>query len=253
MDKQLGLLHVPKTGGTSMHQSSACKYFGHRVVIDEPNVNNPIYAHKEDQVWHFNNSVIPRSDLDSIKMLVIVRNPYSWLLSWFDFMDGFGPFDPKRDTPETRLAQTGFESFVDKIITRDDYWPNKKFIFFQMFALPSGNLIVDHILHTENLNKEFDNITGYRGEHRNYQLGKRHGRDLTTGKWYDKHPGLAERVFDTYHREFLLYGYSRDPHHEEHCEKDAILTGNVVDKKGHVDYNLADDILNVDQLEFPGK
>lgn len=219
------------------------------MVVDEQGIPNPIYVGKPHQETYLYDN-IHRTQIAGMSVFATVRNPYAWLLSWFDFMGGFAAENPHRQQPEHLLAQTGFENFVMTIITRDDYWPSKKFLFFQLFAQPSGNLIVDHILHTENLNDEFDAATGYTGKHRRDKRGKRHKRGFTTGEWYDRFPGLADRVFVVYHREFWLYGYSKDPHYQKHFEKDAMLTGNVLDKQGHIWYDWEDDELGVGRKVF---
>jgi len=122
-----------------------------------------------------------------------------------------------------------------------------------MFTLPSGWLAVDHILHTEQLDIEITRDLGFTSKTRRDRYGNRHKHGFTTGEYYDRFPGLADEVFHRYHREFWLFGYDANPHYEGHFEEDAILSGNVVDKKGHVGYNLEDDVLNVGRLEFPGK
>lgn len=240
-----GFIHVPKTGGTSIHNSGMWTNLGHTVVVDNKGLCNPIYAYKEHQKDYYENSVTHRSRIGGMKVFATVRNPYTWLLSWYDFMGGFEPWDPSKDQSERKLAQKGFDVFVRTILNRNDLWPNKRLLFFQLFAIPSGDLVVDHILHTENLDVEFGQATGFTGKPRRDQYGKRHGRGFTTAEFYDRFPGLAEEVFNTYSREFWLFGYSRDPSIEESDEKNALLSGNVVDMQKHVRYNWDTDTLQI--------
>jgi hypothetical protein len=252
MSKQKGFLHIPKTGGTSVSSNGLWFNLGHCAIIDEPGQCNPLYAHKKGEEKYYETNVRPYYDTEQMFVYVTVRNPYSWLLSWFDFMGGFTDGSDSQRNDEL-LAREGFDVFVRTILNRDDFWPNRRFLYFQMFTLPSGWLAVDHIFQTEDLDAQIGQELGFRSKPRRDRYGSRHKYGFTTGEYYDRFPGLAEEVFSRYHREFWLLGYDADPHKERNYPEDAILSGNVVDKKGHVGYNLEDDVLNVGRLEFPGK
>jgi len=148
-------MHIPKTGGTFFWN-----YF--KKLDHFKNINfiqNPHFKCDEDiDLYPDPTDSIPRNELyqnqkgfeESIK-IAIVRNPFDWLLSWYNHSQG----DP--NWPWLYIAGVGgirtiynnFEDFVNAYCDDSKYWPGgleafRKFYPFQIFD-SNGNCRADFI------------------------------------------------------------------------------------------------------------
>ena len=240
--KPKAFLHAPKTGGTTVAKYNIWEPLGHKIVIDEPGIPNCFYAGKPQHVAYWSSSVMHRAEASKYHIFMTVRNPFSLLLSWFDFSGG-EESEHNRTGIDYEKAQHGFEYLVKDMMDRDVVWPNKHFLFFQAFSQPKGDLIVDHLLHTEFLDDEIADLFSIQPQP-HINTGYRR-RPLIA--FYEESPGLAEEVYECWERVFWLFGYGNDPAHLEPSEADAILYGPTKNMKDKVKY-----VWDTDTLSYMG-
>ena len=177
-NKEIALLHCPRCGGTTIEQSPDITTLGHMGIYNDINPKceriNYIYTPYDQKSAQ--QAVLPLSHIQKYYNLFIVRNHYSWLLSFWDWTSGLSRWNSNHH--EYAISRRGFDFFVKNIIDREDGWPSRKNIFCQMFST-DGLLIPDHILHTEELDGEMIGLFQKHGGKwvppPRMQIGRRHG------------------------------------------------------------------------------
>ncbi len=208
----LAYLHIPKTGGTYIKQSESgntpvicpIAYLGHAYVVNKFGVPNPIYALRNAKEEQF---VFLEKDLEEFFLASTVRNIFSWLVSYFFHAGGKASKYLNTEHYDYLLANKGFDYFIKKIAERDTIWPNRKFIFAQLFA-DNGKLIVDWINRTETLDSDLEKLATIYGVHYTQENKQRVGHRTDYRSYYTE--ALTQLVFDTWGRELTLFGYEFD-------------------------------------------
>jgi hypothetical protein len=234
----VGLIHIGKTGGTSVAQSPLIHNFGHVMFYDDDrpdSATNYIYVGHDPE--RASGCVAPLSEARRFYCVSIVRNHYDWLVSYADWCGCFVPWNPGHYDHE--IAKKGFDYLINSIVARDTQWPSRKFLFCQLFT-PTGRCVPDHLFHTECLDKE---LAGYFGSvgatwvpQSRQKVGKRnrdHGRYDTT-EWYFRDKTLAERVWDCWKEEMQLYGYGADVFQRK--PRNGFLSGAIANRRDRVRY-----------------
>ena len=137
-----------------------------------------------------------------------VRNPYSWLVSYFHHAGALIPESKNPTHYDYKLARKGFKPFVQEIASRDVYWPSRKFIHFALFAY-HGELMIDRLVHQENLDEELKELANDYNlvyKKRKRAMVSKGAKDYRT--YYDDE--LIELVEETWSRELCLLGYNFD-------------------------------------------
>lgn len=234
MSKQLAFIHIPKTGGSYITQSKPVAYdvgadrfhyqkgapvisgvrsLGHCIIQGDKKIECPqgfnIDTHK--------------SKLTDKLTFSIVRNPFSWLVSyaghagceWGQFSHIEYPKNSKCIPHDYDLAQKGFDYLIRSIADRDEGWPSRHFLFSQLFDT-DGNMVVDWILKQESLDDDLRALAEHTG------VGyKKQGRVRVSEKANPWTFDLIKLVNNTWHREWELFGYS---------DKCSVLGSGPVDK-----------------------
>jgi hypothetical protein len=243
--KPVKLMHVPKTGGTTIGQSSMIKSFHHGMAIEEPGQINWIYSYQN--MKHAKGNVVMLSELAKWYVISIVRNPFSWLVSYADWASCFSSWNSGHNDYEN--AKKGFDSFIRNIASREGRWPCRKFIFVQLFT-PSGTCSIDHVFHNEYLESELTTFFSERGQsyskQRRRQQGRRKGEDRKAISEYYT-PELAELVYTTWRREFELLGYGSDP--AKLYPEGGLLNGATAKNKKRVRYVWSTNTLTINGKE----
>lgn len=203
--EKAAFIHVPKTGGTYIWQIenkgtpiiSNTKYLGHIAVVENKRQFNRIYhPYDAKNAYH----TILESKLNDKVVFSTVRNPYDWLVSFYSFLN-------KKGSYEYEITQKGFEYYIKTLSEREDKWPNKKFIFFQLFST-SGNFLCDWVNRTETLDNDMcDFAKKYNFKYQKKER-QRIGKHMNYKTYYTDE--LIEIVQNTWKRELDLYGYNFD-------------------------------------------
>ena len=201
---QMVYLHIPKTGGTYVHKAiKPIIYLSHSFITKS--ITKLIYL-------YFFNGFSPHYFV-RCKFFVTVRNIYSWLVSYYEHTNDKEHYDYK-------IYQKGFDYFVKSIAERTDLWPNRKFIFFQMFA-EENQLIADWILHQEFLDKELSIFAEKMGLVYQKQNRERVGNHGDYRSYYSDN--LIDLIRTTWGRELKLLGYDFEGFNRDK----AMLSGEI--------------------------
>jgi len=247
-DKEIALLHAPKTGGSSLEMDKRITTFGHMGVYDDgnPNCKRINYTYYYHDTKSARQAILPLIHTKKYYTLFIVRNHFSFLISYFDWVGGFTNWNDNHH--DHIIANRGFDYFVKSIINRENAWPSRRYIYCQMWT-PSGLLVPDHILHTEILDDEVIELFAQYGEKYTppprVQIGRRHGsfgaRSAGKGKNLSQSDGktdkrkphemysdsLASEVYQCWEEEMTLLGYGSDPSDLTSSGNGDILYGEV--------------------------
>jgi len=234
------MIHVPKTGGTSASQSPLIQSLNHTSIVDKPGQSNPLYGGPRSK-----NVVTFIDRLKGWRVTGIVRNPYIWLVSYAGFAGCFKKMGHYQhyDYPH---AKKGFEYLVKTIMNREEPWPSRKFIFTQFWSQPSGQFVLDHVFHTEQLDQEL--ITYFKQKHNKHYkpaARKQIGQHKPYRTYYNDK--LVEEVFKAWRREFKIFGYDW----EHDVAHDGLLSGAVANK-ALVSYCRETDVCLVKGKPFTG-
>jgi hypothetical protein len=209
---RLAYLHIPKTGGTYIAQFESNRkpvlrpicYLSHAYVVNRYGVPNPLYYLYDRENEKF---VILLSELKQYTVFATVRNIFSWLVSYAWHAGGFNPKYKNPDHYDFDAANKGFEYLVKTIANRDDIWPNRKFIFCQLFS-NNGYLVADWINRTETLDEDLKELASKSNLPYNPSMKQRVGHKTDYREYYTE--SLIDLVYETWGRELRLFGYDFD-------------------------------------------
>lgn len=236
-------IHIPKTGGSYLRQTE-----GSYVPVIwpiEPLGHCYFYTHsKPTSVSNTSFSAIvkngfyPESMIGKRKVFSVVRNPFDFLVSWADHAGGWTAKYKNEKQYDYELANKGFEYYLKTIAERETSWPNRKFLFFQLFA-ESGRFLPNWVCRSESLDKELAELCAAWG----LRYRKSAPQRVSTGRKRDYryyyNDELCELVSKTWGRELAMYGYSFDGVIEKNA---TVLVGDLDHlKTNELHYDVASD------------
>jgi len=247
----VNFLHIPKTGGTSVVRGrdekpllSPLNILNHSYVVHGPGIPNPIYDAASPEAFA---QTIRKADLQG-DVFSVVRNPFSWFVSYMGHAGGWNPeYGDSSTHPDYKEANTSFECLLKKIANRDgsgkwpqNIWPNRKFLFCQLFD-SEGDFVPDWLCHQETLDVDLAALAAHYGI--KYAPGKRM-RDGKNGRGWKSYytPALIELVWDVWGREIALYGYTFGGYDKRIA---IIPRGRIPEAKNRAKYNWKADTLTV--------
>jgi hypothetical protein len=205
---QAAYIHIPKTGGTYLRQYESnqepvvwpIEELGHVCVVDRKRKGPSVFPLKVGVV-----ETVALADIRRFFIFSTVRNIFEWLVSYAGHAGGWSSKYLDTNHYDYENAQKGFDYLVKTIANRDDIWPCRKFIFFQLFC-DNGELIVDWLNRTETLDEDLEALAEYLRI--NYRKGSRQrvGEHQDYRSYYND--SLIELVYQTWGRELRLFGYN---------------------------------------------
>lgn len=249
---KLAFLHIPKTGGTYINQSEAetnqpvisgYKKLGHRyVVTSEGDIKNPLYAHHDHQREY--STLIQYKDISNYIIFSNIRNPFSFLVSYL-YHAGFGQTNYLDENHyDYDIAQKGFDYLLKTIADREDIWPNRKFLFPQLFSF-NGDFIIDWLNRLETLDEDLKLLAEKYNRKYTQKEKQRIGGHRNYKTYYTDE--LIDLVYATWGRELSLFGYDFDGFIKNYSS----LKGDISpQQKLNIKYFLSNDKLFIEGKEI---
>lgn len=243
-------IHIPKTGGTYLGQLEnnsrsvlkPCVYLGHCYIVQNSKEVNPLYSpHSKFQKLSHQTAIL-QSEINKHIVFATVRNIFDWLVSYAAHAGGWNPKYRDLDHYDFHNSNKGFDYLLNTIANRENIWPNRKFIFFQLFG-SNGQFVADWLNRNETLDQDLNDFAQQFGYSYRQQPKQRVGIHRHYKEYYTA--SLIELVQKTWGRELKLYGYSFDGSNLS----EAIIKRKVDPKrKQAIRYDLTQDKLTIDGM-----
>ena len=246
--KEFAYIHIPKTGGTYLAQLegnrrsvlSSLLYLGHTYIVTQEGIPNPLYFPRDPE----NSAYVDRlEDIRHFKVVSTVRNPFSWLVSYAAHAGGWTPSYRDEEHYDYEVANKGFDYLVRTIADREETWPNRKFIFCQLFC-NNGEMVVDWFNRTESLDDDLTELASQAGKQFQRRDKQRVGAHEDYRKYYTD--ALIDLVNKTWGRELRLLGYRFDGTEDT---SEGLYRVVEPDRKSRIRYFWDDDRLTIDDNE----
>ena len=208
---KLFFIHIPKTGGSYIRQYETDKQpvishmstRGHTTIIE-----GKTSATYPPATGFLSTYVTNRTDIIDFSVFAVVRNIFSWLVSYAAHAGGFNPQYQDLDHYDYKNTQKGFDFLIKTIANRDgEIWPCRKFIHFQIFS-DNGKLVTDYLPRNETLDKDLRQLSAKLNLNYTRKQKQRIGKHSDYRSYYTD--SLIELVYETWGRELSLFGYTFD-------------------------------------------
>ena len=230
-------IHIPKTGGTYLSHNidgqkvlEPINYLNHVYIVESKKEINPLYEFTTTKAAK--SMIYEKKKLQNVKVFSVIRNPYDFFVSYLGHAGGWNKKYLNAEHYDYKNAEKGFDYLLKTIADREDVWPNRKMIHFQMFC-SDGSLVVDRINRNETLDKDVEEMAAmWNMNYKKMPRQRVNPRKKYTEYYTDE---LIELVADIWHPELNLFGYSFEGSDLEN----AILKKNVTqDDKSTIHYHL---------------
>ena len=162
-------IHIPKTGGTSIKSALNIRKLGH-----------------------------PTLKSYTANAFTVVRNPFDRLVSSFCYAKTENNFYYKKHPYYEYIANCNFETFVKRLSEFKDFFqlrPQSDFIYDS-----ENNLLIDHVLRYEALQKDFNKFWDIKLPHLN-----KSNRHEDWERYYNKN--TIKTAYEFYKRDFKNFNY----------------------------------------------
>lgn len=184
-------IHIPKTGGSSIQK-----------IINNSTKKIKLYDHSSYQNWA-KNKIIKDPNIK----FTIVRNPYDRLVSAYFYLKDGGANNELDLGYKKKLDKfNSFENFIENLdynLIYDilHFVPQHEYIVYQ------NNIIIDNIIHLENLNVEFENFSKkYNLENISVPFTNK-SKHENFENYIEKY-SIREKIYKLYEKDFNLLNYS---------------------------------------------
>lgn len=182
-------IHIPKTGGTSILNTSFFKNNNITRIDHHPYEDNYV-----NNYYNCNNCYF-----------TVVRNPYDRLVSAYFYLKNGGMHNKWDTEYQTQLQKyNSFDDFIDNL----EYLQNIVHIKPQHLFIPHNNKNnLNYICKFENIQNDFDQML----KNMNVQseilghLNKTHHKHYSE---YYKNPNVQKKVYNIYQQDFIMFGYN---------------------------------------------
>lgn len=235
-------IHIPKTGGTYLSHNidgqkvlEPINYLNHVYIVESEKEINPLYKFTNPKAAK--NMIYKKQKLQGVKVFSVVRNPFDFFVSYLGHSGGWNKKYLNEEHYDYKNSQKGFDYLIKTIANREDKWPNRKLIHFQLFS-SNGELVVDRINRNETLDSDVAEMANnWRMNYKKLEKQRVNPRKEYREYYSDE---LIEIVNQTWAKDLELFGYS----FEGTDISKAILKKDVaLDKKNEVKYFFNDDKL----------
>ena len=214
---------------------------GHVTIVEDKEGLSSVYP---PAVGFSPDKTMARRHIRKHVVFAVVRNIFSWLVSYASHSGGWNPKYRDTDHYDYEAANRGFDYLVKTVADRDaDIWPCRRFIHFQVFS-DNGDLVTDWLLRNETLDGDLEMLSRELGLTYHRKDRQRLGIHDDYRTYYDD--SLVELVRRTWGRELDLLGYTFDG-----LAPSTALLGRQIEKgtKSRVKYLWESDRLFVDGNE----
>lgn len=196
----IGHIHIPKTGGSFLsEQIERVPFISFNHVL--------LRERRSDKWCPVGLTPISYKKTEGFYLFSTVRNPLTWLISYYHHVRSFGDHVNQRHY-DYKLAQQGFETLIEAIITRESPWPSKKFLFPQLFG-QKNEPVIDWVNRNESLTDDLEAMFAQFSV--DFDVDSARVRSAPKTKldqdYYSDE--LLHRVCRTYRREMEIFGYDK--------------------------------------------
>lgn len=209
-------IHIPKTAGTFLGQLENLNkpliypvdFRGHVSLI---NSSDLLYNHNFPKKCAYPRKFINRNIVKNRIVFTIIRNPFSWLASYWSHAGGLNKRYSTNVHYDHQIANKGFDYFVKSVFNRNIGWPSIKFPYLQIFD-NNGNLVIDHFIYQEFLIDDAINFAKQNNLSFNSYIANQKLRKGNYGKDYRSlyNSNLIDLVNKNWSNVIELFGYDFD-------------------------------------------
>jgi len=185
-------IHIPKTAGVSVSAS----------LIGKGIANMPALYYK---------ALFGKEDFNNYFKFAFVRNPYSRLVSAYEFLQngGGGPYDEK--IVSIVKPYDSFENFVLKYLNSKTIKTSRYFRPQYYFVCDSKDtVIIDYIGRFEQLEKDYEFIRSKIGTGEPLKKMNVTNNKKFPLKEYYSNSAIVEKIVSLYYKDFGLFNYPKD-------------------------------------------
>jgi hypothetical protein len=183
-------IHIPKCAGIAVSKSLLGKPVGHLSALDY-------------------RMIFGKKDFNSYYKFTFVRNPFSRLISAYEFMEngGFGESD-KNIVAIVKQYPT-FQDFVLNYLTPHTAKRIRHFRPQHFFVCDSSNnIMVNFIGRFESIEQDYENIRNKIGVGEPLKrMNATNGKRLSLNIYYEN-PRVLNKVIEIYYKDFEIFSYS---------------------------------------------
>jgi hypothetical protein len=186
-------VHIPKTAGISVAKSLLGKRIGHITALDY-------------------RAIFGKDDFEAYFKFAYVRNPYTRLVSAYEFMQEGGYGEPDKDIV---AVVNSYDNFDDFVLNHLDIGYAKSVRHFRpqyLFICDSTNqLLVDFIGKFERIREDYDEIRKKigRGEELKKMNVTHKAKKRNLNKYF-QNPAVVKKIKQLYAKDFELFNYSTE-------------------------------------------
>lgn len=185
-------IHIPKTGGVSIAKSLLGKNAGHWTALDYKNI-------------------FGKEDFNSYFKFSFVRNPFTRLISAYEFLLGGGYGSSDEKIVSIVKSYNDWEDFILGYLTPAKAKISRHFKPQHYFICDSDDqLMIDYLGRFEELEVHYDFVRKKIGMGEPLKkLNITQNKKRPVQEYYAKSE-IAERVLSIYKKDFELFGYSKE-------------------------------------------
>lgn len=181
-------VHVYRTGGTSL--TSVLKECGGKLV---PPWHPP--------AWYVKEKIVEK--WDDVFSFGFVRNPYSWMVSLYEYIKNTGHI---HNAIVRKMSYLEFLHFA-----REKVLEQKYYTLTEALCDKNGVPLVNFVGRFENLQRDACLILKKIGVHRENIPRLNSGRRKAGPGLYYRNPRAVDLILETFDRDFLVFGYDSTP------------------------------------------